>query len=103
MKTRLLKDFSQRERLKYESFGSCPSGRKGANEIRPYRKSVTQTNGGYVQLWIAVIQQAVNDYRNNPNMRSEVTRFFKSDYFTKMTGVSGQIIIDRLKKERLND
>lgn len=68
-------------------------------KIRPYRKSVTRTNGGYTQLWFAVINQAVNDYRNNPNMRPEVTRFFKSDYFTKMTGVNGQVVLDRLKKE----
>ena len=77
---------------------------RGATEvinIRPYRKSVIQTDGGYTQLWIAVINQAVNDYRNNPDMRSEVARFFKSEYFERMTGVSGQIVLDRLKK-RLN-
>ena len=67
--------------------------------IRPYRKSVIRTNGGYTQLWIAVINQAVNDYRNNPDMRSEVARFFKSKYFERMTGVSGQVVLDRLKKE----
>jgi hypothetical protein len=68
-------------------------------KIRPYKKSVIQTNGGYVQLWIAVINQAVNDYRNKPNMRSEIARFFKSSYFEKMTGVNGQVVLDRLKKE----
>ena len=68
-------------------------------KIRPYKKSVIQTNGGYEQLWIAVINQAVNDYRNKPNMRSEVTWFFKSPWFEKMTGVNGQVVIDRLKKE----
>ena len=52
-----------------------------------------------MQLWIAVINQAVNDYRNNPNMRSEVARFFKSPWFEKMTGVTGQVVLDRLKKE----
>ena len=57
------------------------------------------TNGGYNELWIAVINQAVNDYRNIPRMRSEVARFFKSDYFEFMTGVDGQIVLDRLKKE----
>lgn len=67
--------------------------------IRPYKKSVVQTNGGYMQLWIAVINQAVNDYRNNPNMRSEVARFLKSRYFERMTGVNGQVVLDRLKKE----
>lgn len=68
-------------------------------KIRPYKKNVIQTNGGYVQLWIAVINQAVNDYRNKPNMRSEIARFFKSSYFQKMTGVNGQVVLDRLKKE----
>lgn len=68
-------------------------------KIRQHRKSVTQTNGGYAQLWIAVIQQAVNDYRNNPKMRKEVARFLKSDYFTSMSNASGQLILDRLKKE----
>ena len=67
--------------------------------MRPYKKSVTQTNGGYMQLWIAVITQAVNDYRDKPNMRSEVTRFFKSKYFMRITGVDGQVVLDRLKKE----
>lgn len=56
------------------------------------------SNGGYEQLWIAVIQQAVNDYRNNPRMRSEVASFLKSKYFEKMTGVNGQVVLDRLKK-----
>lgn len=78
---------------------SLPSGQKEVIKIRPYRKSVIQTDGGYTQLWIEVINQAVNDYRNNPDMRSEVARFFKSKYFERMTGVSGQVVLDRLKKE----
>lgn len=68
-------------------------------KIRPYKKSVIHTNGGYTQLWIAVINQAVNDYRARPEMRAEVARFLKSDYFVSMTGVSGLVILDRLKKE----
>lgn len=68
-------------------------------KIRPYCKSVIQTNGGYSELWIAVIKQAVNDYRNHPNMRAEVTRFLKSPYFMSMTNINGEIILDRLKKE----
>ena len=68
-------------------------------KIRPYKKRVIQTNGGYGELWIAVINQAVNDYRKYPRMRSEVARFFKSDYFERMTGVDGQVVLDRLKKE----
>ena len=72
---------------------------KGGIKIKPCKKSVAKTNGGYMQLWIAVINQAVNDYRNNPQMRSEVARFLKSDYFELMTGVNGQVVLDRLKKE----
>ena len=68
-------------------------------KIRPYKKSIIKTNGGYTQLWIAVINQAVNDYRKEPNMRSEVARFLKSSYFEQMTGVKGQVVLDRLKKE----
>lgn len=74
---------------------------KGLIKIRPHKKSPIKTDGGYTQLWIAVITQAVNDYRYNPNMRSEVTRFLKSSYFKKMTGVNGQAVLDRLKKEKL--
>lgn len=70
-------------------------------KIRLLKKSPIKTDGGYTQLWIAVITQAVNDYRNHPNMRSEVARFLKSSYFEKMTGVNGQVVLDRLKKERL--
>lgn len=75
--------------------------KKEVIKIRPY-KSVIQADGGYTQLWIAVIQQAVADYRNRPKMRAEVARFLKSDYFERMTGVSGQLVLDRLKK-RLNN
>lgn len=67
-------------------------------KIRPLKKSPIKSNGGYNELWIAVINQAVNDYRTIPKMRSEVARFLKSEYFEKMTGVSGQVILDRLKK-----
>lgn len=70
-------------------------------KIRRRMKSPIKTDGGYTQLWISVITQAVADYRNNPNMRSEVARFLKSSYFEKMTGVNGQVVLDRLKKEKL--
>lgn len=63
------------------------------------KKSPSKTNGGYCLLWIAVIQQAVNDYRRYPNMRAEVARFLKSSYFKSMTKADGQLILDRLKKE----
>lgn len=72
--------------------------RKEVIKIRLVKKSPIKFNGGYTQLWIAVINQAVNDYRNYPEMRSEVERFFKSIYFEKMTGINGEVILNRLKK-----
>lgn len=73
--------------------------REGGVIIRYFKQSPITSNGGYYRLWLAVIQQAVNDYRTHPEMRAEVTRFFKSDYFESMTHTSGQPILDRLKKE----
>ena len=67
--------------------------------MKNIRKSVRQTYDGYMLLWIAVIQQAKNDYLNHPSMRFEVARFFKSAYFQKMTEIDGQVVLDRLKKE----
>ena len=52
-----------------------------------------------MQLWLAVVNQAVSDYRKHPQLRSEVAQFLKSDYFERMTEVNGQAVLDRLKKE----
>ena len=73
--------------------------REGGVIIRYIKQSPITSNGGYYQLWLAVIQQAVNDYRTHPEMRAEVARFLKSGYFESMTHASGQLILDRLKKE----
>lgn len=54
---------------------------------------------GYRALWKAVILQAVQDYRKHPEMRAEVTRFFRSEYFKAMTAVDGECIVSRLKSE----
>lgn len=72
---------------------------KGGVIISYLKQSPITNNSGYYRLWLAVIQQAVNDYRAHPEMRAEVARFFKSDYFESMTCTSGQSILDRLKKE----
>ena len=54
---------------------------------------------GYRALWKAVILQAVQDYRKRPEMRAEVTRFFRSEYFKAMTSVDGECIVSRLRSE----
>ena len=73
--------------------------REGGINIRYIKQSPITSNGGYYQLWLAVIQQAVNDYRTYPELRAEVARFLKSEYFVSMTCASGQLILDRLEKE----
>ena len=57
---------------------------------------------GYSALWKAVILQAVQDYRKRPEMRAEVTRFFRSNYFKSLTNVDGECIVSRLKSEIKN-
>ena len=57
---------------------------------------------GYIALWKAVILQAVQDYRKRPEMRAEVTRFFRSNYFESLTNVDGDCIVSRLKSEIKN-
>lgn len=56
----------------------------------------------YGALWKAVILQAVQDYRKYPEMRAEVTRFFRSEYFESLTNVDGECIVSRLKSEIKN-
>ena len=58
---------------------------------------------GYSALWKAVILQAVHDYRKRPEMRAEVTRFFRSEYFRSMTNVDGECIVSRLRSEVKNE
>ena len=54
---------------------------------------------GYIALWNAVILQAVQDYRKRPEMRAEITRFLRSDYFKSLTNVDGECIVARLRAE----
>ena len=70
---------------------------------RTVKQSPTKSKEmGYIALWKAVILQAVQDYRMRPEMRAEVTRFFRSEYFNAMTGVDGECIVSRLKSEIKN-
>ena len=64
----------------------------------------------YQPLIEAIILQAVRDYRNALAGRgyngkspeaviTECEEFFHSDYFSRLTKVSGQYLIDRIRKE----
>ena len=67
---------------------------------RTVKQSPTKSKEyGYSALWKAVIFQAVQDYRKRPEMRAEVTRFFRSEYFKAMTNVDGECIVSRLRAE----
>ena len=71
---------------------------------RTVKQSPTKPKeNGYIALWKAVILQAVQDYRRNPEMRAEVTRFFRSNYFESLTNVDGECIVSRLRAEVKNE
>ena len=71
---------------------------------RMVKQSPTKSKDrGYIALWKAVILQAVQDYHKRPEMRAEVTRFFRSDYFKAMSSVDGQCIVSRLRSEVQNE
>lgn len=50
----------------------------------------------------AIILQAVRDYRHtySPQVRAEIKRFFRSEWFRALTRVDGEMIIARLENER---
>ena len=49
----------------------------------------------YEDLANAIIIQAVKDYRGtqSPQVRNEIKRFFKSQWFSMLTNVDGDILI----------
>lgn len=66
--------------------------------------------GAYQELANGIVLQAVNDYRNalmgigyNGGSADGVVwdceQFFRSDYFALLTGVSGEFLIERIRKE----
>ncbi|MEE1351751.1 MAG: hypothetical protein UHM23_06845 [Clostridia bacterium] len=55
----------------------------------------------YEELANAIIIQAVKDYRhtNSPQVKNEIRRFFKSEWFTMLTNADGGMIIKKLELE----
>jgi len=79
----------------------------GTDEKNPWRYL-----DGWEALANAIILQAVEDYRearmrlhNKPSLRkprsviSEVEQFFHSDWFTWLTSLDGEMLLERLKEE----
>ena len=57
----------------------------------------------YEKLANAIIIQAVRDYRNSCScqMRCSIERFFRSEWFMVLTALDGEMLIKRLREERL--
>lgn len=55
----------------------------------------------YEDLANAIIIQVVKDYRStkSPQVRNEIKRFFKSEWFTMLSNVDGDIILKKLESE----
>lgn len=55
----------------------------------------------YEDLANAIIIQAVKDYRRtkSPQVRNEIKRFFKSEWFTMLSNVDGDVILKKLERE----
>ena len=55
----------------------------------------------YEDLANAIIIQAVKDYRGtqSPQVRNEIKRFFKSEWFTMLSNVDGDAILKKLESE----
>ena len=52
----------------------------------------------YKNLGHAIVEQALDDYKNYPNMRAEVRRFIKSQYFELISDLDPKPILDYLDK-----
>lgn len=59
---------------------------------------------GYKELANAIILQAAKDYRkalkyDARGRKREIERFFRSEYFSTLTNISGEMLIQKLKAE----
>ena len=61
-------------------------------------------NDGYTRLRNAIIFQAIDDWKKKPNLRSEIGKFFKSewcDFLLSDTKLDGNTIKKRLRKIKM--
>lgn len=59
------------------------------------------TDDNYEMLAIAIIKQAVADYKKgDEETRKSIERFFRSEWFYALTDVDGEILIKKLHNER---
>jgi hypothetical protein len=57
----------------------------------------------YQELANAIVMQAVKDYRLHDNEQelARIERFFRSDWFSVLTNVNPEILITKLRKEKV--
>jgi hypothetical protein len=57
----------------------------------------------YQELANAIVLQAVKDYRLHDNEQelARIERFFRSDWFSVLTNVNPEILITKLRKEKV--
>jgi hypothetical protein len=57
----------------------------------------------YQELANAIVLQAVKDYRLHDNEQelARIERFFRSDWFSVLTNVDPEILITKLRKEKV--
>ena len=56
----------------------------------------------YENLANAIVLNAVEEYRksNNPQLLRDLERFFRSDWYQILTSVDGEMLIQKLRKEK---
>ena len=56
---------------------------------------------GYIELANAIILKAVDDYRKTEvaSEKTSIIRFFRSDWFSVLTDLDPEVLIEKLKKE----
>ena len=60
------------------------------------------TDENYEKLAVAIIKQAVIDYRKgDEDTKRSIEQFFRSDWFYALTEVDGELLIKRLRNERM--
>lgn len=62
----------------------------------------------YLDLANAIVTQAANDYRdalnrNHPRRLLEIEKFFRSKWYRILTKVDGEYLIEKLKKEHIEN
>ena len=76
--------------------------------MEPYTENPVDDENGFRLLAEAIVRRAANDYlsalrrrrsrRNAARMR-EITGFFRSDYFYRLTGADGEQMLEVIRKE----